>query len=163
MAAKLMGVKEISSNRKAFHEYFVLERFEAGIELCGTEVKSIRAGNVNLKDSFCTIKDGELFVRGMHISPYEHGNIFNRDPVRPRRLLMHKREILRLNARVMQDGVALVPLRMYRPAADVFQGQPRKAGAGALQGQEAARQARQRGRTAVEARHRARDEKRMKG
>ena len=76
-------------------------------------VWSLGAGNVNLKDSFCTIKDGELFVRGMHISPYEHGNIFNRDPVRPRRLLMHKREILRLNARVMQDGVALVPLRMY--------------------------------------------------
>ena len=99
MAAKKLGVKEITSNRKAFHEYFVLERFEAGIELAGTEVKSIRAGNVNLKDAFCTIKDGELFVRGMHISPYEHGNIFNKDPVRPRRLLMHKREIVKLNAR----------------------------------------------------------------
>lgn len=83
MAAKKLGVKEITSNRKAFHEYFVLERFEAGIELAGTEVKSIRAGNVNFKDAFCTIKDGELFVRGMHISPYEHGNIFNKDPVRP--------------------------------------------------------------------------------
>ena len=114
MAAKLMGVKEICSNRKAFHEYFVLERFEAGIELCGTEVKSIRAGGVNLKDSFCTVKDGELFVRGMHISPYEHGNIFNRDPVRPRRLLMHKREIMRLNARVMQDGVALIELGLCK-------------------------------------------------
>ena len=113
MAAKQKGVKEITSNRKAFHEYFVLERYEAGIELCGTEVKSIRAGGVNLKDSYCTIKNGELFVRGMHISPYEHGNIFNRDPVRPRRLLMHKREIMRLNARVMQDGVALIPLGMY--------------------------------------------------
>ena len=90
MAAKKLGVKEITSNRKAFHEYFVLERFEAGIELAGTEVKSIRAGNVNFKDAFCTIKDGELFVRGMHISPYEHGNIFNKDPVRPRRLLMCK-------------------------------------------------------------------------
>lgn len=113
MAAKKLGVKEITSNRKAFHEYFVLERFEAGIELAGTEVKSIRAGNVNLKDAFCTIKDGELFVRGMHISPYEHGNISNKDPVRPRRLLMHKREIVKLNARIMQDGVALIPLSLY--------------------------------------------------
>ena len=113
MAAKQKGVKEITANRKAFHEYFVLERFEAGIELAGTEVKSIRAGEVNLKDSFCTIKNGELFIRGMHVSPYEHGNIFNKDPVRPRRLLMHKREILKLNARVMQDGVALIPLSLY--------------------------------------------------
>ena len=110
---KQLGKKEIAANRKAFHEYFVLERFEAGIELAGTEVKSIRAGNVNLKDSFCTIKNGELFVRGMHISPYEQGNIFNRDPVRPRRLLMHKREILKLQARIMQDGVALIPLSLY--------------------------------------------------
>ena len=113
MSAKQKGVKEITSNRKAFHEYFVLERFEAGIELAGTEVKSIRGGNVNLKDAFCTIKNGELFIRGMHISPYEHGNIFNKDPVRPRRLLMHKREILKLNARAMQDGVALIPLSLY--------------------------------------------------
>ena len=113
MAAKKLGVKEITSNRKAFHEYFVMERFEAGIELAGTEDKSIRAGNVNLKDAYCTIKDGELFVRGMHISPYEHGNIFNKDPVRPRRLLMHKREIVKLNARIMQDGVALIPLSLY--------------------------------------------------
>lgn len=110
---KQLGVKEITTNRKAFHEYFVLERFEAGIELAGTEVKSIRAGNVNLKDAFCTVKDGELFVRGMYISPYEQGNIFNRDPVRPRRLLMHKREIIKLNARIMQDGVALIPLSLY--------------------------------------------------
>ena len=110
---KQQGVKKIADNRKAFHEYFVLERFEAGIELAGTEVKSIRAGQVNLKDCFCTVKDGELFVRGMHISPYEHGNIFNRDPVRARRLLMHKREILKLQARVMQDGVALIPLSLY--------------------------------------------------
>ena len=113
LAAKKLGMKEITTNRKAFHEYFVLERFEAGIELAGTEVKSIRAGNVNLKDAFCTIKDGELFVRGMHISPYEHGNIFNKDPVRPRRLLMHKREIVKLNSRIMQDGVALIPLSLY--------------------------------------------------
>ena len=110
---KQTGTKQITANRKAFHEYFVLERFEAGIELFGTEVKSVRAGQVNLKDSFCTIKDGELFARGMHISPYEHGNIFNKDPVRPRRLLMHKREILKLNARIMQDGVALIPLSLY--------------------------------------------------
>ena len=91
----------------------MLERFEAGIELAGTEVKSIRAGNVNLKDAFCTVKNGELFIRGMHVSPYEQGNIFNKDPVRPRRLLMHKREIMKLNARVMQDGVALIPLSLY--------------------------------------------------
>ena len=113
LAPKQQGVKKIADNRKAFHEYFVLERFEAGIELAGTEVKSIRAGQVNLKDSFCTVKDGELFVRGMHISPYEHGNIFNKDPVRPRRLLMHKREILRLFARIRQDGYSLIPLSIY--------------------------------------------------
>ena len=110
---KATGVKQVASNRKAFHDYFVLERFEAGIELFGTEVKSIRAGNVNLKDSFCTIKDGELFARGLHISPYEQGNIFNRDPMRPKRLLMHKREIRKLHARIMQDGVALIPLSLY--------------------------------------------------
>ena len=113
LAAKQKGTKKIAENRKAFHDYFVLERFEAGIELAGTEVKSIRAGQVNMKDCFCTIKDGELFVRGMHISPYEHGNIFNKDPVRARRLLMHKREIMKLNARIMQDGVALIPLSLY--------------------------------------------------
>ena len=113
MAAKQKGTKKIAENRKAFHDYFVLERFEAGIELAGTEVKSIRAGQVNMKDCFCTVKDGELFVRGMHISPYEHGNIFNKDPVRARRLLMHKREIMKLNARIMQDGVALIPLSLY--------------------------------------------------
>ena len=110
---KQQGVKEITSNRKAFHEFFVLERYEAGIELAGTEVKSVRDGGANLKDSYCTIKNGEIFVRGMHISPYEKGNIFNRDPVRPRRLLMHRREIAKLNAAVMQQGIALVPLSMY--------------------------------------------------
>ena len=113
LTAKEKGRKEIASNRKAFHEYFVLEKYEAGIELAGTEVKSIRDGQVNLKDSFCTIKDGELWTRGMHVSPYEHGNIFNKDPVRPRRLLMHKKEILKLNAKIMQDGVALIPLSLY--------------------------------------------------
>lgn len=91
----------------------MLERYEAGIELFGTEVKSIRAGQVNLKDSFCTVRNGELFVRGMHISPYEKGNIFNRDPVRTRRLLMHRREIRRLGERAAQDGVALIPLSLY--------------------------------------------------
>ena len=111
--AKHQGTKEIAQNRKAFHDYFVLERYEAGIELAGTEVKSIRAGQVNLKDSYCTIKNGEIFVRGMHISPYEKGNIFNRDPVRVRRLLMHKREINKLNAEVMQQGVALIPISLY--------------------------------------------------
>ena len=110
---KAEGIKPITANRKAFHEYFVLERYEAGIELFGTEVKSIRAGQVNLKDSFCTVRNGELFVRGMHISPYEKGNIFNRDPVRTRRLLMHRREIRRLGERAAQDGVALIPLSLY--------------------------------------------------
>jgi SsrA-binding protein len=110
---KQNGVKQIAANKKAFHDYYVLERFEAGIELAGTEVKSLRGGKINLKDSFCTVKNGEIFVRGMHISPYEHGNIYNRDPVRPRRLLMHKREIIRLNAEVMRDGAALVPLSIY--------------------------------------------------
>ena len=110
---KQTGTKQIASNRKAFHDYFVLDRFEAGIELAGTEVKSLRAGTVNMKDCYCTIKNGELFVRSLHISPYEKGNIFNKDPVRPRRLLMHKREIVKLNARVMQEGVALIPLSLY--------------------------------------------------
>ena len=110
---KQQGIKEIAQNRKAFHGYFVLEKYEAGIELAGTEVKSVRAGQVNMKDSYCSIKNGELFLRGMHISPYEKGNIFNRDPVRVRRLLMHKREINRLNSQVMQQGVALIPLSLY--------------------------------------------------
>ena len=110
---KRTGTKQIAANRKAFHEYFVLERYEAGIELAGTEVKSLRAGTVNMKDSYCTVKNGELFIRSLHISPYEKGNIFNKDPVRPRRLLMHKREIAKLNAAVMQDGVAIIPLSLY--------------------------------------------------
>jgi len=113
MSPKATGVKVAAQNRKAFHDYFVLERFETGIELSGTEVKSIRAGALNLKDAYCSIKDGELFVRSMHISPYEKGNIFNRDPVRPRRLLMHKREIMKLSARVAQDGLTLIPLSVY--------------------------------------------------
>lgn len=113
MADKKSGGKIIAQNKKAWHDYFVDERYEAGIELFGTEVKSIRAGAVNLKDSYCDIKDGELFVVGMHISPYEHGNIFNRDPLRRRRLLMHKREILKLHGLVAQKGVSLIPLSLY--------------------------------------------------
>ena len=107
------AVKVIANNKKAFHDYFIEEKFEAGIELAGTEVKSIRLGNVNLKDSFCLIKDGQLSVFGMHISPYEKGNIFNKEPRRPRRLLMHKREILRLFGRIKQDGYSLIPLSVY--------------------------------------------------
>ena len=107
------AVKVVAKNSKAYHDYFVEEKFEAGIELAGTEVKSIRLGNVNLKDSFCIIKDGQMMVHGLHVSPYEKGNIFNRDPVRPRRLLMHKREILRLFARIKQDGYSLIPLSVY--------------------------------------------------
>ena len=105
--------KIIAVNRKARHDYFVLETFETGIELAGTEVKSIRAGGVNLKDSWCTIDDGELFVKGMHISPYDKGNVFNRDPFRVHKLLMHKREIMRLLGKVKQEGLTLVPLSLY--------------------------------------------------
>lgn len=107
------GIKTAARNKKALHDFTIEERFEAGIELRGTEVKSIRLGALNLKDSYCMVKDGELFVRGMHISPYEKGNIFNVDPVRARRLLMHRREIMRLFAKVRQDGYALVPLSVY--------------------------------------------------
>ena len=107
------AVKQVARNQKAYHDYFIEEKFEAGIELAGTEVKSIRMGNVNRKDSFCLITDGQLSVLGMHISPYEKGNIFNKDPRRPRRLLMHKREIMRLFARIKQDGYSLIPLSVY--------------------------------------------------
>ena len=100
-------------NRQVYHDYFVEEEYEAGIELFGTEVKSIRAGTLNLKDAWCGIKDGELFVNQMHISPYEKGNIFNKDPRRPRRLLMHKQEINRLYGKVKQDGYALIPICVY--------------------------------------------------
>lgn len=107
------NLKTIAQNKKAFHDYFLEESFEAGIELCGTEVKSIRQGRVNLKDSWCSIVDGEMLVNGMHISPYEQGNIFNKDPMRVRRLLMHKREIMRLFGAVRQEGLALIPLSLY--------------------------------------------------
>lgn len=107
------NTKTIAENRKARHDYFVIESFEAGIELFGTEVKSIRQGSVNLKDCWCDIKNGELFVIGMHISPYEKGNIFNRDPLRMRKLLMHKREIARLYGQVKQMQYTLIPLSLY--------------------------------------------------
>jgi SsrA-binding protein len=113
LSPKASGVKQVAHNKKAYHEYFILEKFEAGVELFGTEVKSVRLGAVNLKDSFCAVRNGELFANGMHISPYEKGNIFNRDPMRPKRLLMHKREIMRLYGRIKQDGLALVPLSVY--------------------------------------------------
>lgn len=105
--------KSIANNKKAFHDYFVEDKYEAGIELFGTEVKSIRGGQVNLKDSWCDIKNGEIFVNGMHTSPYEKGNIFNRDSLRVRRLLMHKREIMKLASAIAQQGLTLVPLELY--------------------------------------------------
>ena len=111
--------KSIAKNSKAFHDYFVEERFEAGVVLCGTEVKSIRQGGVNLKDSWCQVKDGELWLYGAHISPYEKGNIFNKDPRRVRKLLMHRREILRLHMTVQRDGLTLVPLSLYFKDAKV--------------------------------------------
>ena len=107
------NTKTIATNKKAYHEYFVLETYEAGITLTGTEVKSIRAGGVNLKDSWCTVDNGELIIKQMHISPYEHGNIFNREPKRDRKLLMHKREIMRLLGTVKQQGLTLIPLSVY--------------------------------------------------
>lgn len=109
----MANMKTIAQNKKARHDYFVEETYEAGIELCGTEVKSLRAGRVNLKDSWCSIVDGEIFVNGMHISPYEQGNIFNRDPMRVRRLLMHKKEILKLYGTVKQTGNSLIPISLY--------------------------------------------------
>ena len=107
------NIKVMARNREASHEYFIEEQFEAGIELVGTEVKSIRAGTLNLKDAWCGIKNGELLVNQMHISPYDHGNRFNPDPRRPRRLLMHRREIMRLFGKVKQDGYSLIPLSVY--------------------------------------------------
>ena len=105
--------KIIAKNKKATFDYFVLSTYEAGIVLYGTEIKSIRNGSVNLKDSYCEFEDGELFIRGMHISPYEKGNIFNRDPLRMKKLLMHKREIMSLFGKVKQDGLTLIPLSLY--------------------------------------------------
>ena len=111
--AEKSSVKIIAQNKKAYHDYFVEEKYEAGVELFGTEVKSIRAGKVNVKESYCDIKDGEVFVLGMHISPYEQGNVFNKDPLRPKKLLLHKKEILKLFGLVAQKGYTLVPLQVY--------------------------------------------------
>ena len=113
MAIDKKGTKQIADNRAARHDYFVLEQIECGIELVGTEVKSIRAGRVNLKDAWCSVDNGEMWVKGMHISPYEQGNIFNRDPMRVRKLLLHKREIMRLFGKVRQEGLTLIPLSLY--------------------------------------------------
>ena len=107
------GVKLVAKNQQARHEYFIEETFEAGIELVGTEVKSIRAGTLSLKDAWCQVKDGQLLIKQMHVAPYDKGNIFNKDPLRPRRLLMHKREILRLYGKVKQDGMSIIPLSVY--------------------------------------------------
>ncbi len=112
MAAQ-SGIKILAQNKKAFHDFIIEEELEAGIELCGTEVKSIRQGKVSLKESYCEIVGGEMIVNGMHISPYEQGNIFNKDPLRPKRLLLHKNEILRLYGNVKRNGVTLVPLSVY--------------------------------------------------
>ena len=113
MADKKQSSKIIAQNKKAWHDYFVDEKYEAGIALFGTEVKSIRCGAVNLKDSYCSFKNGELYVVGMHVSPYEKGNIFNREPLRDRKLLMHKREIMKLGGLVSQKGYTLIPLSLY--------------------------------------------------
>ena len=110
---RAVGVKQIAKNKKAYHDYFILETLEAGIELSGTEVKSVRAGNINLKDSYCAVKDGEMLMYNVHISPYEQGNIFNKDPKRDRRLLLHRREIFRLYGKVKQEGLTIVPLSVY--------------------------------------------------
>lgn len=113
MAQNKSETKKVAQNKKAYHDYFVLETYEAGLELFGTEVKSIRDGKVNLKDSWCHIKNGEIFANGMHVSPYEKGNIFNRDPMRPKRLLMHRREIKKLFDLTKQQGYAIIPLSVY--------------------------------------------------
>lgn len=113
MADKKDNVKIIAQNKKARHEYFILETYECGIELFGTEVKSIRLGKVNLADSYASVNNGEVWVKGMNISPFEKGNIFKRDPLREKKLLMHKREILKLSQRIKEDGLSLVPLKVY--------------------------------------------------
>ena len=111
--AKLKGVKPIAQNKKAYHDYFVEETYECGLSLMGTEVKSMRQGKVNLKESFCILRGGEVFAEGMHISPYDHGNLFNQDPMRVRRLLAHKSEIRRLHQQCKLQGYTLVPLSLY--------------------------------------------------
>ena len=113
MAEKKKQGRIIAQNKKAYHDYFVDEKYETGIALFGTEVKSLRAGTVNLKDSYCEIRDGEIYAVGFHISPYDHGNIFNHEPLRDKKLLMHKKEILKLHGLVAQKGFTLVPLSLY--------------------------------------------------
>ena len=113
------GIKNIAQNKKATHDYFVLDTYECGISLAGTEVKSVRAGNVNLKDSYASIKCGEIFILGMHISPYEKGNIFNKDPLRDRKLLLHKYEINKLTGKLKEDGLSLIPLKIYLKGSKV--------------------------------------------
>lgn len=113
LAEKNSGIKIIAQNKKARHEYFIIETFEAGIELFGTEVKSIRQGKVNIADAYASIENGEVILKQMNISPYDHGNIFNRDPLRQRRLLMHKREILKLFGQIKLQGYSLIPLSVY--------------------------------------------------
>lgn len=110
---KNASIKTIANNKKAYHDYFVEEKFEAGISLVGTEVKSVRMGRVNLKDSYCSVKNGEMILHSAHISPYEKGNIFNKDPLRERKLLMHRKEIDRLFGKVKQDGYSIIPLQIY--------------------------------------------------
>ena len=107
------GIQVIANNKKAYHDYFILDKYEAGIELYGTEIKSIRAGRINLKDSFCSVDDGEMYAIGVHISPYEHGNRYNREPLRKKKLLLHKREIMRLFGEVQQQGLSIIPLQVY--------------------------------------------------
>ncbi|MBR2902878.1 MAG: SsrA-binding protein SmpB [Clostridia bacterium] len=107
------AIKTVSVNKKAYHDYYILETLEAGIELVGTEVKSIRAGNVNLKDCYVSTHNNEMYVYGMHVSPYDHGNIFNKDPLRPRKLLLHRAEILKMHLKCKQDGLTLIPLSVY--------------------------------------------------
>ncbi len=128
MSETKSNLKTITENRKARHDYFVIEVYEAGIELFGTEVKSIRRGTVNLKDSYCDIDKGEIFALGVHISPYEEGNIFNKDPLRPKKLLMHKREIMKLTGLISREGYTLVPLSLY------FKGSRVKAAIGLCKG-----------------------------
>ena len=111
--ARAKGIKPMANNKKAFHDYFVEERIECGMELKGTEVKSMRQGRMNLKESFATVKDGEMIVHGMHISPYEKGNIFNKDPFRVRKLLLHKKEIDKLFGKIKQEGLTIIPLSVY--------------------------------------------------
>lgn len=119
MNKQTAGKKIIVQNKKVFHDFFVEETYEAGIELVGTEVKSLRAGKANLKDSYIDIRNGEAYIYGMHISPYDHGNIFNRDPERDRRLLLHKREIMKLFGLVKQDGYTLVPTKLYFSGSNI--------------------------------------------